>query len=87
MSIADISKGSRTNVVNVTGRLESGIVQVGDAVISEPGNLRGTVRCMFRNYRKLAKILALSSETGFAFCIAGDVAIVAIHGIDQTALR
>ena len=34
-------------MVNVTGRLESGILQVGDTVISEPGGLRGTVRCMF----------------------------------------
>lgn len=86
MSITDISKGARTNLVNVTGRLESGILQVGDVVISEPGNLRGTIRCMFRNYLRLTH-LALSSETDFAFCVAGDVTIAAINGIDQTALR
>jgi translation elongation factor EF-1alpha len=45
MSVTDISKGSRTNVVNVAGRLESGVLQVGDAITVEPGGNRGTVRC------------------------------------------
>jgi translation elongation factor EF-1alpha len=44
MSISDLSRGSRANVVNVVGQLESGIVQVGDSVISEPGGNKGTVR-------------------------------------------
>lgn len=46
MSITDISKGSRANVVNVVGRLESGFLQVGDTIISEPGGNKGTVRSM-----------------------------------------
>lgn len=46
MSITDISKGSRANMVNVVGRLESGFLQVGDTITSEPGENQGTVRCM-----------------------------------------
>jgi hypothetical protein len=45
--VTDVSKGSRTNVVNVIGRLESGVLQVGDAIVSEPGGNLGTVRCKF----------------------------------------
>lgn len=33
-------------MVNVVGRLESGFLQVGDSVVSEPGGNQGTVRCM-----------------------------------------
>ena len=44
MSITDLSRGSRTNVVNVVGQLESGVIQVGDSVTSEPGGNKGTVR-------------------------------------------
>ena len=50
MSVTDMSKGSRTNFVNVVGRLESGVLQVGDAVISEPGGNLGMVRCTFPHY-------------------------------------
>jgi elongation factor 1-alpha len=47
ISVTDISKGSRTNVVNVVGRIESGVLQVGENVISEPGGNCGTVRSDF----------------------------------------
>jgi elongation factor 1 alpha-like protein len=45
LSISDISKGSRANVVNIVGRLESGVLQIGDSIISEPGGNKGSVRC------------------------------------------
>jgi translation elongation factor EF-1alpha len=45
LSITDIFKTSRNNVVTVTGRVESGILQLGDDIITEPGENKGTVRC------------------------------------------
>jgi elongation factor 1 alpha-like protein len=45
LSISDVSRGSKANVFHVTGRLESGVLQVGDEVISEPGGHRGNIRC------------------------------------------
>jgi translation elongation factor EF-1alpha len=47
MSISDTSKGPRANIVNVVGRLESGVLQVGEDVVSVPGGNRGTVRCKY----------------------------------------
>jgi elongation factor 1 alpha-like protein len=47
LSINDISKTSKTNVVTVTGKIESGILQLGDDIISEPGDYKGTVRCNY----------------------------------------
>ena len=44
VSISDISRGSRANVVNVTGHVDSGVIQVGDEIASEPGGNSGSVR-------------------------------------------
>jgi len=74
LSIMDISKGSRANVLNITGRLESGVMQLDDSIISEPGGNKGIV-------------ISLSSDRSSSFCVAGDVVTVGIHGIDQTSLR
>lgn len=50
ISITDLSKGSKINVVNVVGRVESGVLQVGESVTSEPGGNRGTVRSTTHNF-------------------------------------
>jgi elongation factor 1 alpha-like protein len=44
MSIADISKGPRANLVNVVGRVDSGILQIGDVILSKPGDSKGVVK-------------------------------------------
>lgn len=87
ISVSDISKGSRTNVVNVVGRVESGVLQVGDIVISEPGGNRGTVRSKASFWRTSNPHLDIASERGSDFVVAGDAVTVGIHGIEQTALR
>lgn len=44
MSVTNILKGSRTNVANVVGRIESGVLQLGDSVVFQPGGERGIVK-------------------------------------------
>jgi len=74
LSIADVSRGSRANVVNVTGRIDSGVLQIGDQVVLEPGGNRGSVRYLL-------------SDGDHSFSVAGDVVTVGIHGIDQNVLK
>ena len=52
LSIMDISKGSRANVLNITGRLESGVMQLDDSIISEPGGNKGIVICKYLAMQK-----------------------------------
>ena len=87
ISISDISRGSRTNIVNVVGRVESGVLQLGDNVISEPGGNRGTVRSTASFCSTSDTYLDIASDRGSAFVVAGDVVTIGIHGIEQTALR
>jgi len=87
ISVTDIAKGSRTNVVNVVGRVESGFLQVGDNVIAEPGGNHGTVRSNNPWVRLPDSSIAIASERSSDFCVAGDVVTVGIHGIEQSALR
>src|SRR5579859_5830951 len=87
ISVSDVSKGSRANIVNVAGRVESGVLQVGDNVISEPGGNRGTVRSKAPLCPTSNTHLDIASERGLDFGVAGDVVTVGIHGIEQSALR
>ena len=40
-----MSRKDQLNVVNITGILESGVLQAGDPIISEPGANQGIVKC------------------------------------------
>jgi len=88
MSITNISKGPRANIVNLTGRLDSGLMQLGEAVISEPGGSKGVIKSK-RHPREVSVDLTamVSDYDDSSFCVAGDIVTVGIHGIEQNTLR
>ena len=69
------------------GRLESGVLQVGDIIVSKPGDGKGLVKCDNRQRYELILVLNVADSDDFSFCVAGDLTTIGIQGIDQNLLR
>jgi len=44
VSITDVSIGPKPNVASIRGRVESGILQIEDSVVAQPGVNKGVVK-------------------------------------------
>lgn len=75
LSIADIFRGSVTNPLSVSGRLDAGSVQVGDAVVAMPSGERGAV-----------KAIEVDNEAA-DWAVAGQIAVLHLADIDPEHLR
>lgn len=75
MTIADVFRGSVTNPISISGRLDSGNVQIGDVIQAMPASETATV-----------KAIDLDNEA-VDYCVAGQIATLHLADIDAVHLR